>query len=243
MGCIAYRIEAARSLAFGYLTHSSNIWNGVDMTTPFSVFEWLLDVVYPPVCLGCNEMGEWICNACLCGIPFVVDDDPVLSLGYYGHPLLRVLLTRFKYASATCLLPSLRLLLERFRYERQKPWPWAREEYLFLCSIPSDQDRVRARGTDHARCLEELVFREFVPWAQRSNVLRRKIRVRQNASLPHNELRSVNVRGVFEVIGSIKGAVLLVDDVYTTGATWNEAARVLKAAGAERVYGFVFAKG
>ena len=36
--------------------------------------------------------------------------------------------------------------------------------------------------------------------------------------------------------------VCLVDDVYTTGATMNECARILKAAGAQKVFGLVIAK-
>ena len=134
-------------------------------------------------------------------------------------------------------------LLQRFRFERREPWPWAGEEKLLLCAVPSDERRVRARGVDHADVLTEILFRELVPWATKSNILRRKKRVHQNANLPHNQTRSINVHDAFEVTEKIHGSVLLIDDVCTTGATWNEAARVLEEAGASNVYGFVFAKG
>jgi predicted amidophosphoribosyltransferase len=47
--------------------------------------------------------------------------------------------------------------------------------------------------------------------------------------------RKRNLAGAFEVTGTVSGPVIVVDDVYTTGATINEIAKTLKRAGAERV--------
>jgi len=225
------------------LTRRTRIWNGVDMTTPFLIWERCLDVIYPPTCLSCEHEGAWVCASCLQRISFFSSEEEIVVLGYYAHPLVRALLTRLKYHAARCLLPPLTALVRRFRFERREAWPWAREERLLLCAIPSDEKRVRERGIDHTERLKEIVHLELVPWATKSNILRRKRRVNQNANLPHNQTRVINVREAFEVTQKINVAVLLIDDVYTTGATWNEAARVLTEAGASKVYGFVFAKG
>jgi predicted amidophosphoribosyltransferase len=65
---------------------------------------------------------------------------------------------------------------------------------------------------------------------------------RPQVELPFNE-RQRNVRGAFRVRRSLAGAtVAVVDDVMTTGATLNEIARTLKAAGAERVVNWVVAR-
>ena len=58
------------------------------------------------------------------------------------------------------------------------------------------------------------------------------------SSLSSREERQKNVSGVYAAVNKekIKGArILLIDDILTTGATLREAARVLRAAGAESV--------
>ncbi len=47
--------------------------------------------------------------------------------------------------------------------------------------------------------------------------------------------RRRNVRGAFSAAGPVRGTVVLVDDVYTTGATTGAAASALRRAGARRV--------
>ena len=57
--------------------------------------------------------------------------------------------------------------------------------------------------------------------------------------------RNKNIKGTFEVDRPdlVKGMnILLVDDVFTTGATVNEAARVLKRAKADKVHVFTLAR-
>lgn len=218
----------------------------MSVLTSFSLQSIVLDIVYPPTCVGCSLDGGWLCEVCLRGIYFArpsPDHSHLVVVGFYAEPSLRRLLTYLKYRSATCLTPALRELVRLFRRQRQTPWPWVGEEVLSICTVPSDQHRVRQRGSDHVQSLETIVHEEIAPWATRKNLLRRTKRVIQNAALPANELREANVQDVFAATSSIQGAVLLIDDVYTTGATWHEAERVLKEAGASSVYGFVFAKG
>jgi predicted amidophosphoribosyltransferase len=50
------------------------------------------------------------------------------------------------------------------------------------------------------------------------------------------EERKQNVEGIFELTTTCPNAVLLLDDVLTTGATLLEAAKVLQAAGAQQIW-------
>lgn len=71
-------------------------------------------------------------------------------------------------------------------------------------------------------------------------LLRKKLSVKQQSKLPKKE-RLPNVKNAFRIHprlqNKIKGKdVLLIDDVYTTGATANECSRLLKKYGAKSVY-------
>ena len=62
------------------------------------------------------------------------------------------------------------------------------------------------------------------------------------ASLPWRE-RQANIRGAFAAAGGIAGVrVVIVDDIMTTGATLEEAARTLKRTGAAEVAVWVVAR-
>jgi len=99
------------------------------------------------------------------------------------------------------------------------------------------------RGWDHARALAGAVAGELhLPVG---NELVRLRNTPQQAQLPRSR-RIENMRGAFSVRkakGLTGASILLVDDVTTTGATANEAARILLQAGAARVTLAVVAKG
>jgi ComF family protein len=96
------------------------------------------------------------------------------------------------------------------------------------------------QAAELARALSERTDVEFMP-----DALRRKRNTRHQIGLGR-AAREDNVRGAFEMTSSGKSAVfgkhvLLVDDVYTTGATVASATRTLKRAGAREVTVLVFA--
>ena len=116
--------------------------------------------------------------------------------------------------------------------------------YDVVVPIPTHRDKKLKRGYNHAALMAE----EF---AKRTGLrCDPEMMIRTRATLPMKELgpeaRIENIRGVFRVrssrIRSIKGArILLVDDIFTTGATINEAATLLKESGASQVDFLVFA--
>jgi ComF family protein len=168
--------------------------------------------------------------------------DAVVATGFYHDPRLRSVITALKYKNATCLLPSLERYLKQWSAERRTSWPWAGEESLAIQHVPTSPTRVRERGFDQARLIAGACRATFAPWATPSTVLRR-VSSGSQALLEPGALRGANVRGAFSVDGIVPRSILLVDDVLTTGSTMNEAARVLREAGAKKIYVFAIAVG
>jgi len=113
-----------------------------------------------------------------------------------------------------------------------------------LVPIPTHWTRRLVRGCNVPDVLAESMARRLrIPMAQDLLWCRRKTR-KQGTLLPNE--RRTNVRGAFAVsVGYVlDGAhLLVVDDVMTTGATANEAAKVLRRAGASKASIAVVARG
>jgi predicted amidophosphoribosyltransferase len=108
-----------------------------------------------------------------------------------------------------------------------------------VTAVPSDVERYLARGHRPAgRLARELAARWDMPAL--SLLTRTRTSARQTG-LPLRERRR-NVRDAFAVRGAVPPTVLLVDDVYTTGATASAAAGALRAGGARAVYVITFAR-
>ena len=73
-----------------------------------------------------------------------------------------------------------------------------------------------------------------------------KIRETEDQASLNKEKRKVNLKDNFKILqGQVPnclGQALVVDDVFTTGATMQECCKVLKKAGAKKVWGFELAK-
>jgi predicted amidophosphoribosyltransferase len=108
-----------------------------------------------------------------------------------------------------------------------------------LTFVPGEGDRVGWRGVNTAEELARALGRRWELPVER--LLERTRRVRPQRGLTRAERRA-NIRAAFRASGPAPGAVGLVDDVYTTGATVSVAARELKGAGARRVDVVTFAR-
>lgn len=110
------------------------------------------------------------------------------------------------------------------------------DSFDFAMTVPPDKERKNKRGFDHTEIIGKSTAEKLgIPFYK-------KIAVKIKNNLPQHSLsareRTANVRGVYKITDSdkVKGKnVLLIDDVFTTGATANEIARILKRAGAKYV--------
>jgi competence protein ComFC len=151
--------------------------------------------------------------------------------GYHAHELVRDLIHRLKYGREIALSRLLGQLLlrnwEDRRIERHRDW--------ILVPVPLHPGRERQRQFNQSDELCRVVAAET--GLQRLPALRRIRATTAQASLDQ-ESRLENLKGAFalarhpRVREAIDGKrILLIDDVFTTGATTHECAKVLKAQG------------
>jgi ComF family protein len=214
---------------------------GVDRLKKF-----ILDIIFPIECLGCGKEGEWLCSECQNKI--IPDHhslrgeflNRIFSFYSYDNELLKKIIHGLKYRFVEDLAAPLGALLVR-ELEKIQEQTGAPD---FIMPIPLHKKRLLERGFNQSELLA-LKIREYFGWPVEKEVL---VRSRMTASqVKLDEVgRKENVKSAFSIIDASKilnKKVVLVDDVTTTGATMEECAKVLKAAGAREVLGIALAKG
>jgi ComF family protein len=198
-----------------------------------------------------------LCNLCGRPYPDASGDDHTCGVCIERPP-------RFAAARAWACYPReeqeahpLRQVVQKYKYGRKvslgKPLGrlMARgcAEFLsgfradLIVPVPLHVKRLRWRGFNQSYLLARQVSRvSGVPVDP--FLLQRQRETAAQTQLPEDERRR-NVRGVFALHPekSVKGqTILLVDDVYTSGATVNECSRTLKSGGAKEVYVLTLAR-
>jgi ComF family protein len=116
------------------------------------------------------------------------------------------------------------------------PLPIGDADYDLVIPVPLHLSRLRWRGFNQAALLGIAVARRLRRPLEMTNLVRVRATAPQTHESSDDRLR--NVRNAFAVKHPKRIAnrrILLVDDVMTTGATADECARTLLAAGARRV--------
>ena len=233
---------------------------------------WALDFVYPRDCVFCERPvgeGGYICADCLgrlslarnpaclvCGAESAMPGGPdfICSDCLRRRPAFtrafvvarydgafRHLIHTFKYHGGVWLQEDLVRFLSATYIARIAPLGL---RFDAIVPVPMQPAKLRARGYNQAALLAQALARDLrIPCRQRllrrvgtgvvsQTRLRREERLR-NAAAAYRAAHPRHLRGK---------TLLLVDDVMTTGATCDACARLLRRAGAKRVYVLALAR-
>lgn len=217
-----------------------------------SIKKVLLEILFPRFCLGCHKEGGYLCQDCFSLIPLSEKTSKARRLfglyfaADYNNFLLKRIVQRFKYPPfAKELSMVLVYIILSYFQNLEKPPPFLinPKDYVFV-PVPLHKKRLRWRGFNQAEKIAKGLSSALGILLYTNVLIRQKETLLQIDLL--EEERKENIKGAFSVFnaGLIQDRkILLVDDVYTTGATMEECARTLKEAGAKEILGITVARG
>jgi len=224
----------------------------------------IADVIFPPRCLGCSEILpnlylQIFCPACREKIRFITGSlCPICGMAFFDSPASNHLCGNclenkpyFSLARAVASYETLILdAIHQFKYGHNISTGTALAsfmaefcfpdfdftDYSLILPVPLHIRRLRERGFNQALILAKAIGKKYSIPVNFSLLKRRKFTLTQTG-LDKKE-REKNIRGAFAVTDNAKTEgknIILIDDVYTTGATINQCAKTLIKAGAGKV--------
>lgn len=212
------------------------------------IFDYILDLVYPRKCVFCGNILDKtdICNECLKTLPLTKGDEVLQKLSFIP-----------KCVSPLFYEDKVRESFLRYKFMGVQAYSLRYGKFMTECiennldcsgidvisCVPLSSKRLRRRGYNQAELLAKEIAKSlnipFMPLLKKN-----KDNPAQSGAKSAKE-RLSNVVGVYSLQGKTRlegKTVLLVDDIVTTGATLSECARMLRKAGAERVYAATLAR-
>lgn len=221
------------------------------------IIDRFLNLVFPKHCVFCHTSGDYLCLNCFSQIQFLktqycsycqnmsVDGsthlqcqkrlglDGLISVAFYHGPI-QSLIKSLKYGRIKDLQGTIKQLLAGFLVD---------EEKLFLAQsmvipVPLHFFKKNFRGFNQAQILGEAAAQVLGLELKPDILIRQRFTVSQTGLKKRERLE--NIEAAFAInsrAGSIAGKnIVLVDDVWTTGATIKECSKVLKQNGASKVW-------
>jgi len=204
------------------------------------LINFVLDLVFPKFCVKCNREGDWLCNACKKELKLEVkhqelesDLDEIYSLLDYNYQVVQKLIRVFKY----------NFVVEAAKFFDPLVYEFSLKYYFknyVIIPVPLFKQRYLSRGFNQSEIIAELFVKHLNLKMDKTCLTRIKFKQAQ-AKLSKSD-RLKNIQDSYVVKNIKYSKVILIDDVYTTGATLNQCAKVLKSRGVKQVVGIVLAR-
>jgi len=235
------------------------------------MFQALIDFIFPRTCVGCGSWGEYLCPDCV-NFLRTIDKPicPYCSQGaIYGQThfscrqawglegltsifvyqgIVKEIITKLKYHFATDLSETILEMFLSFCGEDKALTKFVLQKNVCLVPVPLHWWRRNWRGFNQAELLGQMIAEKldigFLP-----DLLIRKKYTRPQIKFK-KEKRIKNIKGAFKINHQslainhppAGGSIILFDDVWTTGATMKECAKLLKSKGIKKVWGLTLAR-
>ena len=217
----------------------------------------IVDFLFPKRCAGCGAYGKDLCSKCLDGLEIADQVCPECgeesSMGWthsgckkegqmdgliviydFQDPKVKEIINEIKFGFNRRLVVE---MLKNFVFETGV-------EFNYLVPVPLYFYRHNWRGFNQAEEIAEVTKKKLR--GTKLNALVRVKNTKQQSMLSSREDREKNIKGAFEIDAVAKKRlvgkkVLLIDDVFTSGADMRECTKMLKKAGVSIVWGLALA--
>jgi len=219
------------------------------------ILSTILETIFPTQCIFCNTKGSELCAKCLYLSPSAERESAnwIFPLFDYRYPPIKKSIWFLKYkgkkriATIFAEVMYIRIIEElsdkKIFENFQKP---------ILIPIPLASKRYRERGFNQSTLICEALIKldKNQPaytdnnFTLEKNILIKPKDTKHQAHIEDRNKRLKNIIGSFAIIHPelvVERNIILIDDVTTTGATLNEARKILKNAGAKKIIAFTIA--
>lgn len=201
----------------------------------YELLKMALDFIFPPSCGICDELGEgYLCKKCEEELKIYLYQGNMLENKFHLYKytgIIRKKLIQYKFNEKSYLADFFCecIIKDKKACEFLK-------DYDIIIPVPIHKKRKKQRGYNQS----ELIARKIAKKLDLniySDVLIKTKNTKPQSLMGLGERRK-NVKGVYFVENKEKirnKNVLVLDDIYTTGATANECMQILKTSGAKKV--------
>jgi ComF family protein len=217
------------------------------------------DILFPKKCINCGREGQYLCDDCLslieinpfnyclceklekrskCGNCQNRNLDKILSATSFNNKIVKEAIHKFKYGYIEELSVPLSLLI----LNHLQIIDCQIDKSFIIVPVPMHIKKKRRRGFNQSEEISKII-------SSSTTIPLSTTLIKTKETKPQMELnraeRIENIKDCFEIkdkneIGN--KTILLIDDVYTTGTTMDQCAKVLKENGAREVWGLTVAR-
>ena len=205
------------------------------------IIENVLNLIYPPVCGFCNQIcNEHLCKKCAIKIKeYEINSirktkdkyfDELLCLFKY-EDIIRDILIKYKFQNKAYLYKT----FVKITLKNKKICGFLKN-YDIIIPVPISKKRKQKRGYNQSYLIAKEISKYTNLKCENNCLIKQKETIEQ--SKLDKEQRKTNIKGAYKIINKAKiinKNILIVDDIYTTGNTANECARILKENGIHKV--------
>ncbi len=216
------------------------------------MIEKILEYIYPPTCGVCGKIcKEYICNKCSIRLrKYEIKNNHVIIIRnkekhfdellciFKYEDIVRDMIIKYKFQNK----PYLYKTFSKIILKNEKTCGFL-EKYDIIIPVPISRKRKHERGYNQTQLIAKEIA-EILNIKLGNNILIKERDTKAQSGLSKKD-RATNIKDVFKITDykTIKNMkILIFDDIYTTGSTANECARVLKEAGAQKVGVLTIAK-